>query len=288
MKRGTRKNSPMPAAMPTLRDLQRQFRQAVLAGDTAEIVAAIRDDGLDPAARVGIYRNHFFVTLGALLQNTFPVVCRLVDERFFAYAAHEYVREHPPRSRCLVKYGTDFGDFLADFEPCKALSYLPDVARFEWALKTADSMREVAPLPPQTLAEVPTNHAAYVTLRMQPSVRFVSSPWPIDAIWQANLKSEVPSVDLASGDARLEIRRDDGAVAWRRLDPATFAFRTALADGVVLAAAMAAATQQDPAFDLAAAVQQIIAEGLAVAYRLSSEQKTFPPRPADLAARSFP
>jgi hypothetical protein len=51
---------------------------------------------------------------------------------------------------------------------------------------------------------------------------------------------------------------------------------------------MAVATQQDPAFDLAAAVQHIIAEGLAVAYRLSSEQKTFQPRPADLAAKSFP
>src|SRR5262252_1533267 len=134
MKRGMRKNSPMPAAMPTLRELQRQVHQAVLGGDTAEIVAAIRGDGLDPAARIGTYRNHFFATLGGLLQVTFPVVCRLVDERFFAYAAHEYVRQHPPRSRCLVKYGADFADFLADFEPCKALPYLADVARFEWAL----------------------------------------------------------------------------------------------------------------------------------------------------------
>src|SRR6516162_8827070 len=127
-----RKNSPMPAAMPTLRELQRQVHQAVLGGDTAEIVAAIRGDGLDPAARIGTYRNHFFATLGGLLQRTFPVVCRLVDERFFAYAAHEYVRQHPPRSRCLVEYGADFADFLADFAPCKSLPYLADVARFEW------------------------------------------------------------------------------------------------------------------------------------------------------------
>ena len=46
----------------------------------------------------------------------------------------------------------------------------------------------------------------------------------------------------------------------------SFAFRTALADGLVLAAAMAAATLQDPAFDLAAAVQHIFAKGLAVGY----------------------
>jgi hypothetical protein len=288
MKRGMRKNSPMAAAASSLRELQMQLRQGVLDGDSAEIVAAIRGDGLDPAARIGIYRNHFLATLSASLQGTFPVVCRLVDERFFAYAAHEYLRAHPPHSRCLIEYGADFADFLADFEPCNALPYLTDIARFEWALNIAGSVQEAAPLPPQAFAEVPTNEAAYVALRLQPSLSYVLSPWPIDAIWLANRQSEVPPVDLASGGARLEIRRDGDAVAWLRLHPATFAFRQALAEGLALAEAFTASTQQDPAFDLAAAVQHIFAEGLAVAYCLASERKTSQPRPADLAAKSFP
>jgi hypothetical protein len=268
-----RKNSPTPA-MPTLRELQLQLRHALLGGDTAEIVAAIRGDGLDPAARIGIYRNHAIATLGASLQGTYPVICRLVDQRFFAYATHEYFREHPPHSRCLAEYGADFADFLADFEPCKPVPYLPDVARFEWALNIAATVREAAALRPQVLAEVPTNEAAYVALRLQPSLSYVTSPWPIDAIWQANQENEVPSVDLASGRARIEIRRAGDSVVWLQLDPATFAFRTALANRLVLGAAMAAATLQDPAFDLAAAVQNIFAEGLAVAYCFSSDQKT--------------
>src|SRR6516164_2228854 len=145
-----RKSSPMSTDMSTLLELQMQLRR-----DAAEIVAAIHGDGLDPEARVGIYRNHAFATLGASLQDTFPVICRLVDKRFFAYVAHEYLREHPPHSRCLVEYG-------ADFEPSKALPYLADVARFEWALNIAASMRDTAPLPPRALAEVPANEAAYV------------------------------------------------------------------------------------------------------------------------------
>ena len=280
------KSSPMPAAMSTLLELQMQLRHAVLGGgDTAEIVVAIRGDGLDPAARVGIYRNHAFATLGASLQGTFPVVCRLVDKRFFAYAAHEYLRKHPPHSRCLVEYGADFADFLANFEPCKALPYLADVARFEWALNIAASVREAAPLPLQALAKVPASKAAYLTLHLQPSLSYVVSPWPIDAIWQANQENEVPSVDLASGGAGLEIRRTRDAIAWLRLDPATFAFRRALADGLVLAAAMRSATVQDPAFDFAAALQHIVGEGLAVAYGLSWEKKTLKPRLVDLARK---
>jgi hypothetical protein len=266
------KSWPMSTDMPTLLELQMQLSRAVLGGDTAEIVAAIQGDGLDPAARAGIYRNHAFATLDASLQGTFPVVCRLVDKRFFTYAAHEYLREHPPHSRCLVEYGADFADFLAGFEPCKAVPYLADVARFEWALNVAATVRQVAPLQPEALTAIPPEQAAYVALRLQPSLSYLASPWPIDAIWQANQKDEVPPVDLATGGTSLEVRRSVAAVSWQRLDAAAFAFRTALADGLVLAAAMAGATLQDPAFDLTAAVQAVFAERLVVAYCLSSER----------------
>jgi hypothetical protein len=260
--------------MSTLLELQMRLRRAVLGGDTAEIVAAIRGDGLDPAARLGIYRHHAFTTLGDALQGTFPVVCRLVDKRFFAYAAHEYLRKHPPHSRCLVEYGADFADFLVGFEPCQHLPYLADVARFEWALNIGATVREAAPLPAEMLAGVPSREAAYVALRLQPSLSYFASPWPIDAIWQANKEDEVPPIDITSGGASLEIRRAGEAVVWRRLDPGTFAFRTALADGLVLAAAMAAATLSDPAFDLTAALRHVFADGLAVAFVISPQQET--------------
>jgi hypothetical protein len=264
----------MPTNMSMLLELQMRLRRAVLGGDTAEIVAAIQGDGLDPAARVGIYRHHAFATLNDALQGTFPVVCRLVDKRFFAYAAHEYLREHPPHSRCLVEYGADFADFLARFAPCEKFPYLADIARFEWALNIAATVREATPLQAETLAEVPAAKAAYVGFRLQPSLSYFVSPWPIDAIWQANQEDEVPPIDLASGGTSLEIHRAGETVAWRRLDPGSFAFRTALADGLVLAAAMAAATLRDPAFDLTAALQRVFADGLAVGFVVSPEQET--------------
>ena len=259
--------------MSMLLELQMRLRRAVLGGDTAEIVAAIQGDGLDPAARVGIYRHHAFATLGDALQTTFPVVCRLVDKRFFGYAAHEYLREHPPHSRCLVEYGADFADFLARFTPCQRLPYLADVARFEWALNIASTVRKATSLRAETLAAIPPGEAAYVALRLQPSLSYFASLWPIDTIWQANQEDEVPPIDLASGGASLEIRRAGEAVVWRRLDPGTFAFRTALADGLVLAAAMSAATLRDPAFDLTAALRHVFSEGLAVGFVISPKQE---------------
>jgi hypothetical protein len=195
----------MSIETPKLLELQRQLRRAVLGGDTAALVAAIRGDGLDPAARLRIYRNHAFATLSAVLEGTFPVVCRLVDERFFAYAAHEYLRAYPPHSRCLVEYGAEFADFLVRFEPCKDLPYLPDVARFEWALNIAAMVREAAALPIEALAAVPREKAARLTVRLQPSASYFASRWPIDTIWQANQQSEVPTVRSRT---RRYLRRD--------------------------------------------------------------------------------
>lgn len=252
------------AAMSMLLELQLQLRRAVLGGHPPECLAAILGDGLDPQARLRIYRNHALATLGAALEGAFPVVCRLVDRRFFLYAAREYLRGYPPRSRCLVEYGADFADFLAGFEPCKDLPYLADVARFEWALHIGATVREADPLPIQALAAVPPEKTASLTLRLQPSVGYFASGWPIDAIWQANQQIDVPTIDLVRCDTCVEIRRAGGASAWRRLDPGTYAFRKAIADGLALAAAAAGAAANDPAFDLAAALHRLFAEGLAI------------------------
>ena len=78
-----RRSWPMSIEMRSLLELQLQLRRVVLGGDTTELVGAIRGDGLDPAGRLRIYRNHALTTLGAVLEGTFPVVCRLVDKRFF-------------------------------------------------------------------------------------------------------------------------------------------------------------------------------------------------------------
>jgi hypothetical protein len=100
--------------MLTLGELQSLFRDAMLGAEMSQLVGAIAADGLAPAARLQIYRHHVLTSLTEELQATFPVVCRLVDARFFGYAADTYIRHHPPEASCLFEYGADFPAFLAD------------------------------------------------------------------------------------------------------------------------------------------------------------------------------
>jgi Putative DNA-binding domain len=265
------KKSPPHRDISMLHELQSRLRRAVVGGDTQGLGQAILGDGLDPAARVRIYRHHALATLGNALRGKFPVVCRLVGERFFAFAADRYLSVRPPASRCLVEYGADFPEFLAGFTPCADLPYLADVARLEWALCAAAARPDAPPLALEGLATIPLCEAPRVVFRLQPSLQYVASPWPIDAIWRANQQDEPAPVDLdGGGRADIEIRRAGTAVVWRKLDPPIFAFRSALAEGRSLAAAISAAMPWGPDFDATMALRQALGEGLAVGFAVAT------------------
>src|SRR5512144_66432 len=108
--------------MPTLHELQSRFAAAVVDGDASELARSIIDDAPGAAARLGIYVNHFRVTLIDALVATFPIVQQLVGDLFFQAAARRYVRATPPAHPCLLAYGGDFPDFLERLPEARSLA----------------------------------------------------------------------------------------------------------------------------------------------------------------------
>ncbi len=259
--------------MPALRDLQAAIRDAILGGDARPVARHIAGDGLESQARLEIYRHHVFTTLTAALRATFPVVCRLVDARFFAYAADSYVRRHPPAGPCLAEYGATFPAFLAGFPPCRAHAYLPDVARLEWAMNVALHADESAPLDTTRLAAMPVEAIPRLTFRLDPSVSFVASPWPIDRIWRANQDDPGGEgvVNLDAGGIHLEIRRVGGDVTVRAIDASRYTFRRALHEGHILEQAAAATLARDPLFDLTREIHQLLQDQLPIDFTVYSD-----------------
>jgi hypothetical protein len=240
--------------LPALGELQAEFRAALLGGDAHAAVQAVRSDGLPAAARLAIYRHHVVTTLTAALESTYPVVARLVDARFFRYAADRYIREEPPAGPCLFEYGATFADFLARFRAARSLAYLPDVARLEWAMNVALHAREAVPIEPDALRLLPA-------VALHPSVTLLSSPWPVDAIWRTNQPdADDGRVDLDGGGVHLQVWRDGDDVVLRALSIAEHAFRATLAARGCLATAASAAVAVDRDVDLAALVRRVLEE----------------------------
>jgi hypothetical protein len=251
--------------MPTWSELQASFTRALLQDDAA-VAGAVLGDGLVPEARVALYRHHVLTTLTEVLKVAYPVVCRLLDGRFFAYAADCYIRQQPPTGPCLFEYGASLPRFLAAFPPCRAFVYLPDVARLEWAMHAAWYAEDAVPLDRERLRDIAPDDLGCLTFVCDPAVAYVSSPWPIERIWRANQPDADPheTVHLDAGAAYLEVRRLDDDVRWRSLAIGAYAFRATLAEHQPLAEACEAALTADPDFDLATALQALFAEGLVV------------------------
>lgn len=258
--------------MSSAHELDRRFAAALLGEADEWIVSQIQGDGLDPAARIAIYRNHVFATLTEALEATYPVVVRLVDRRFFAYAADRFIREHPPAGPCVFEYGESLAEFLASFPPCRDLVYLPDVARLEWALNRALHAEDAVPLDHDRLADVPAKDIGAVRLVLHPSVSLIQSPWPIDRIWRANQPDADPgaTVSLDEGEVSLTIHRAGDDVVFRTLTPGSYAFRRALADDLDLESAVDAARSVDSSFDLTRVLRELLDEGLIVGGIVSS------------------
>ena len=246
--------------MPALSELQRDVRAAMLDDDDVHAVQAVVADGVAPAARLAIYRHHVLTSLTAILESTFPVIVRLVDQRFFRYAADRYVRSQPPAGPCLFEYGASFPEFLAGFAPCRDLGYLPDVARLEWAMNAALQAPDAPALAADALRALAPDALDALPLALHPSATLLVSPWPVDAIWRANQADAAPGtrVVLDEGDVRLLVWRKGDDVVVRTLTPGTFAFLDVLARGRRLAPAATAALDTEPSLDLAALLRTLL------------------------------
>ena len=256
--------------MASLRELQIDFGCALLGGRGERATEEIAEDGLPAEARLAIYRHHVVAALTGALLSIYPVVCRLVDERFFAYAADEFVRRHPPEGPCLVEYGAELPEFLAAFAPCRHLAYLPDVARLEWAIHVAHHAADAVPLATTLLADVDPGRVGDLVFRFDPSTALVASRWPVQAIWRAHQTTgDVASISLDAAGQRVQVSRRGDDVRVVLLTAPVYAFRRALRDGRRLGDAVAAATAADPAFDVTASLHALFRESILTGFTLS-------------------
>jgi hypothetical protein len=239
----------------SLLKLQEEMASAIMSGDTSQITAELNSGTADPSLRFNIFRNNSFVTLTQCLKSVFPVSVKLSDERFFAYAAHEFIKSHPPREARLSAYGAEFPGFLAGFAPCHDFPILVDMAMLEWAIAEAAISTEAPPLSLAEFSKVDQD-GSRVGLSLQPSLRFVVTRWPLLGVW-ADHKKDVFVINgpLEKKSSRVALCRRGNGVKFFELEPARFCFWRSLACGRSLEISTKNALMRDPLFDL---LQEIV------------------------------
>ena len=260
--------------MLSLHDTQALVSDALLRGDGTPAVAGLlrAGRGVAPERRLHVYRNNLFASLGAALEAVYPVSARLLGQRFFRQLARAYIVKHPSTSGNLHAFGAHLPAFVRKQSSLAALPYLADVAALEWAHHEVYHEADEQVLDTAALANVAADAQGRIRLHLQLASRFVASPFPVLAIWQANQAASddaVAPVSLERGGVRVLVARSNLEVEFRLLGRAEDRFLRALAEGQPLAAAVAAALAADPRFDLGVTLARHVALGTFRAWSLA-------------------
>lgn len=196
----------------------------------------------DPRLRV--HRDTTLAALADSLEASHPVCLQLVGAEFFRAFALRFARDVPSRSPDLGDYGAELGDELERFAPARALPYLADVARLEWALHRARRAAPAEPLDVARIARLSDAERARLRFRPAPGTSLLASPWPVDRIWEANQPDTSDSrVSLDEGGARLAVAREPDGARFTRLSEGELGLFHALARGESLEEAAARWTE---------------------------------------------
>ena len=246
--------------MPSLSELQSDFAAALFGGPEDALLSRLVAGRVAPDERFAVYRGSVLGNYRKALSAVYPVVEKLVGERFFDHAAEAYARREPSRHGDLNRYGARFGDFLAGFPGAAELAYLPDTARLEWAMEDAF---HAADSPSQSFEHLTEADWAELRLTLAPSCCLLASPWPVHRLWELNQPGVEwdDDFDIESGGVRLLVRRSGFEIELEPLDEGAFVLLNALAGGAALGEACERALAAFPDLDVGAALQQYLLEG---------------------------
>ena len=226
-----------------LQNLQAEFAETIFSdSELPEVVL--------PARHVCIYQNNVMAHLLQTLKDTYPLIMKLVGEDFFHVMAKEYIRRYPARSSNLHDFGEYVCDFIAEYEPVKNLIYLAEVAQFEWASHTVFFAADCGTLDINFLEKLSADKYDQLHFSLHPASQLIKFHYPMLRIIDL-CKDEIEgTIDINEGGINLLIIRRDIDISLVTLATDDFTFLTALSENKSLLAAVEAATEIDPNFNL--------------------------------------
>lgn len=209
----------------------------------SRFAAIVTGDGGDPAMfaaapvpierALDVHRATIESGFARALALAFPTVEALVGPELFRVIAFDYHLSRPETEPTLGRYGLGFADFLVDYDPVRALAYLPDVARLDLAIERCQMARDGV----EPFAIDPA-----VSIELPSSLAFLLSDFPVENIRWAIFAGDdhaLAELDMIPGTRAIAVWRSGRAVLVDALPPAAAGFVTALMAGATADDALA-------------------------------------------------
>jgi hypothetical protein len=171
-----------------LRKLQKDFKIAIINKKNSDyLLELIKDNITSHDKLLDIYRNNIFHSLTNALKSTYPTVKNTVGDEFFKQLAHLYIKNNLPRVGSLIYYGKSFIRFVHEKVKLHKLTYLTDIAKFDWLWHECYHAYEDHFFEPKMLKKELNQE---IELKIRDSVRLFSSKYNIDKVLELSQKIE--------------------------------------------------------------------------------------------------
>lgn len=246
---------------------QERFFRAVL-NPAAPVPINLTSAGTGrPERRFAVYRNNVVIGLIDVLAARFPAVATIVGEDFFAGMARRFVALCPPSSPILAQYGDGFPEFIETFAPASSVPYLADIARLEVARTQAFHAADAKLASASDLQGLDPSKLDRLEVEFHPAMLLLRSRYPIVTIWAMNAGEIEPAPIETWAAENALVTRPAFTVHVHRLTCGQYAFLSALRAGKALMTAIEAGSAENPEFDAASAIADLVALGLAISFR---------------------
>jgi hypothetical protein len=134
--------------------------------------------------RLWIYGNGYFLRLIEALGNNFSSVKNVLGEAAFRRVARAYLIQNPSTFRSIDDIGAKIAKFLELSGFSEKFPFLADLARVEWAAHELSFADDTPAFGVQSLKTIRAAAWPRAKLKLDPSIRLLTSHWPVNDLWR--------------------------------------------------------------------------------------------------------
>jgi hypothetical protein len=208
--------------MPSLLELQRSFSAAIFGAELPPLLA-------QQSAGLRVHRANVLANLEEALAAVYPVTRRVVGDVFFGAAARCYVHETPSTSADIHQYGARFANLLQKLPGAAALTYLPPLARLEWAAHEVFHAADHPAIDLERVRAALQDGEIELEIALHPACRLQRACFAVQRIWHAHQGPEdPPPLTVDDEETRLLIIRRGETISIEPLPEFEYALLCAL------------------------------------------------------------
>ncbi len=201
-------------------EAQHLFKKNVLNGEVdAPSILSLRPVGNIPLEQgFEIYHDIYYSKLASALAKTYETVAWVLGPDLFHDITARYIESQPTVTFRLSEYGANFSEYLSLTSKTRGITFLQDLAKFEWLLKEVNNATSPTPVPLENTHAL--EHSNNFRISFISAMGVFQSMYAVSELWNRRKEPRYVYEEINWNQPEsILIHKKDGKILVESLDP---------------------------------------------------------------------